>query len=257
MIQYNGENRNVVVNTLAKVILVASGKGGAGKSTVSALLGEALAFSGHPTVIFELDSGLRSLDVALSTTENVVFDMGDAQRGSSLYEIAVPCPFCKNLYLVSASAAFCEIKSEVLSRLIAEADEKFEFVIMDCPAGLGNTLAAAAEKSDTALIVATPDPSSIRAAGAASDFIRQKSNAELRLIIERCPQKAKKLEPIESLDEIIDGASARLIGILWDDPLTRKAIDSGTALPYGSPNKKMIGDIAERLLGKRILLDFK
>ena len=62
---------------MAKIILVASGKGGVGKSTVSALLGEAFAFGKSPVLLVELDSGLRSLDVALGVSEQVVFDMGD------------------------------------------------------------------------------------------------------------------------------------------------------------------------------------
>ena len=68
---------------MAKIILVASGKGGVGKSTVSALLGEAFAFKKSPVLLLELDSGLRSLDVALGVSEHVLFDMGDIIRGSS------------------------------------------------------------------------------------------------------------------------------------------------------------------------------
>ena len=67
---------------MAKIILVASGKGGVGKSTVSALLGEAFAFGKSPVLLLELDSGLRSLDVALGVSEHIVFDMGDIIRGS-------------------------------------------------------------------------------------------------------------------------------------------------------------------------------
>ena len=77
---------------MAKVILVASGKGGVGKSTVSALLGEALAQAGHATLLAELDSGLRSLDVALGVTESVLFDMGDVARGGAPADSVMPCP---------------------------------------------------------------------------------------------------------------------------------------------------------------------
>ena len=90
---------------MAKIILVASGKGGAGKSTVSALLGEAFAFKKSPVLLVELDSGLRSLDVALGVTENIVFDMGDIIRGScEIKDAVINCPFCPNLSLISAAA---------------------------------------------------------------------------------------------------------------------------------------------------------
>ena len=99
---------------MAKVILIASGKGGVGKSTVSALLGEALAFAGHPTLLAELDSGLRSLDVALGVTAGVLFDMGDVARGCAPADAVMQCPFCEKLSLICASASNAAVDEKTI-----------------------------------------------------------------------------------------------------------------------------------------------
>lgn len=243
---------------MAEIILVASGKGGAGKSTVSALLGEALAFSGKRVLLLELDSGLRSLDVALGVTKNLVFDLGDIVRGSAnIPDAAMPCPFCKNLSVICAAAGPARITEEILRSVCGAVSADFDCVILDCPAGIGEGFAAAAAVAGLALVVATPDPSSIRAAGAAARALREKAVPKSRLVIERCPKRAKKLAPIKDLDEIIDGAELQLIGVIWEDPETRRAMDSGAPLTPDSPNYKAFRNLGRRVFGERVPLGFK
>lgn len=235
-----------------------SAKGGAGKSTVSALLGEALAFLGRRVLLLELDSGLRSLDVALGITKDLVFDLGDVARGSgSIGDAAMPCPFCKNLSVICAAAAPGPIGEGTLRGVCGAVSADFDFVILDCPAGLGESFSAAAAVSDLGLVVATPDPSSVRAAGAAARALSEKRVGESRLVIERCPRRAKKLAPFKNLDEIIDGAELRLIGVIWEDPLTRRAMDEGVPLPPESPNHRAFTDLGRRITGERVPLGFK
>lgn len=242
---------------MAKVILVASGKGGVGKSTVSALLGEALAAAGHPTLLAELDSGLRSLDVALGVSESVLFDMGDIARGADPANAVMSCPFCKNLAVICAAAAPAAIGEETISSVTEALDGDYEFILLDCPAGLGETLSAAAKCAGGAIVVTTPDPAAVRAAANTGSFLEKEGLRARRLLIERCPLHPKKLLPFQNLDEVINGAEMRLLGVVWEDSATRAAVDSGTALSEGSPNKKMFCDIAERLLGKRVPIGFK
>lgn len=243
---------------MSGIILVASGKGGAGKSTVSALLGEAFASKKHPSLIIELDSGLRSLDVALGVTESIVFDLGDIIRNScNIRDAVVPCPFCEGLSLIAAAAKPAAVDSEVIRKIADELSGDFEYIILDCPAGIGSTLESAAKYADLGLVVATPDPSSIRGARAAGAVLASCGVPKRRLVIERCPQKAKNLAPIKHLDEIIDGAELQLIGVIWEDPATRSAMDSGKALPFESPNYNTFRSLSERICGKNIPLGFK
>ncbi len=243
---------------LARTVLVASGKGGVGKSSVCALLGQALAAKGRKTLIIELDSGLRSLDVALGVPDSIVFDLGDIVRGScNIRDAVTPCPFCEGLFLITAAAKPDAVSAETALRIAEEMKDDVEFIILDCPAGIGEGLRNAAKAADYGLVVATPDPSSVRGARNAGALLKEMGVKNRRLIIERTPQKAKKLSPIKNLDEIIDQSELQLIGVIWEDPAVRSAIDSGTPLPFESPNYQTFRNIAERLCGKNIPLGFK
>lgn len=243
---------------LAKVVLVASGKGGVGKTSVCAFLGQALAAKNRRALLVELDSGLRALDVALGVTENLVFDLGDVMRGSCATREAVClCPFQKNLAVICAAARPAAVPATAISQLAAELSEDYDFILLDCPAGIGYELAYAAVASDAALVVATPEPASVRGARAAADAIKNLGLADPRLVIERCPKKPRQLDPLRDLDQVIDGAGTRLLGVIWEDPKTRAAFASGMPLPEESPNKKAFSDLARRLCGERVPLNFK
>lgn len=243
---------------MAKIILVASGKGGAGKSTVSALLGEALAFSESKVLLLELDSGLRSLDVALGVTENILFDMGDIIRGScDIQDAVVKSPFCPKLSLIAAAAKSVAVTENTIRQILSELDKQYDFIILDCPAGIGGELENAAKCSDLALVVATPDPSSVRGARTTGALISDFSIKEKRLVIERCPRKAKELSPFKNLDEMIDGSELQLIAVIWEDPAIRVSMDSGKPLDRSDINFETFRDLSERVRGKYIPLGFK
>lgn len=243
---------------MAKIILVASGKGGVGKSTVSAFLGEAFAYLKSRTLIIELDSGLRSLDVALGVSDKILFDMGDIIRGSSdIKNATVECPFCPNLSLIPAAAKPVLITDEAIKNITDKIGLFYDFIILDCPAGIGPELENAAKCADLGLVVATPDPSSIKGARAAGALLASSGLKNRRLVIERCPVKAKKLAPVRNLDEIIDGTELQLISVIWEDPATRISMDSGEPLDDTQPNFECFRNLAERICGKNIPLGFK
>lgn len=243
---------------MAVTILVASGKGGVGKSTVSALLGEALAYTKSRVLIIELDSGLRSLDVALGVSEHILFDMGDIIRGScNIKDAILDCPFCGGLSLVAAAAKPILVDEKTIRKIMAECGNLYDYIILDCPAGIGGELSEAARCADIGLVVTTPDPSAIRGARATGAVLASCGVKERRLVIERCPRKAKNLYPVKNLDEIIDGAELRLISVIWEDPDTRNSVDSGEPLDDTGLNYENFRALAERIRGKYIPLGFK
>ena len=241
---------------MAKTILVTSGKGGTGKSTTSAFLGQALASRGKNVLLVELDGGLRSLDVALGVAKNVVLDFGDVARGTPLMDAVMPCSFCPGLYVLCASGSVLPVLTETLVKIMTEAQGRFDYILWDCPAGIGDTLRASAKISSLALVIATPDSSSVRAAQSAGRILLSEGVKARRLVIERCPDQPKKLRPIRDLDEIIDQTEIQLLGVIWEDPATRIAFNTGAPLPESSPNRKTFADLASRVLGERVPLGF-
>lgn len=242
---------------MARVILVASGKGGVGKSTVTAFVAQALAAHGKRVLVAELDAGFRCLDVALGLGESVVMDLGDVLRGNaSVREAAKQCPFSPNLQVICSPVSY--EKGDLLSigNLMEDADD-YDFILMDCPAGIGRAMKAASKIATEALVIATPDPSSVRAAKVTGQNLRDLGVENRRLVIERCPVRPKLLSPFKNLDEIIDQSSLQLIGIVWEDAETRLAIDSGRPLSKNNPNRVMFDDIAARIGGCRVDLGVK
>ena len=243
---------------MAKTILVASGKGGVGKSTVSVFLSEAFAKSNSSVLVLELDCGLRNLDVSFGVTKDILFDLGDIVRGSCDIKDAVyTSKFFPQLSFIPAALKPTEVTADDIKKIISKIGDDFEYIVIDCPAGLGEAFESAAPNADMALVVATPDPSSIRGARTTGAALLNLGTKNRRLVIERCPQKAKDLSPINDLDEIIDGTELQLIGVIWEDPDVRIAMDSGTPLDVDSTNYKTFRDLAERIRGNNIPLGFK
>lgn len=242
---------------MARVILVASGKGGVGKSTVTAFVAQSLAAHGKRVLVAELDAGFRCLDVAFGLGESVVMDFGDVLRGNaSAKDAARQCPFAPNVSVICSPVSY--EKGELLSvGNLLENEDDYDFILLDCPAGIGRALKAAAKIATEALVVATPDPSSVRAAKVTGQSLRDLGIENRRLVIERCPVRPKLLSPYHNLDEIIDQSSLQLIGIVWEDGETRLAIDSGRPLSKKCPNKVMFDDIAARIGGVRVDLGVK
>ena len=102
--------------------------------------------------------------IASEVTESVLFDMGDVARGGAPADSVMPCPFCGGLDVICAAAAPVAVGKAEISYMIKELGGKYEFILLDCPAGLGETLSAAAKCADAALLVTTPAPAAVRAA---------------------------------------------------------------------------------------------
>lgn len=243
---------------MSEILLVASGKGGVGKTTITALLCEALAGIGKKVLSVELDSGLRTLDEVFGVGKDVLFDLGDALEGRcSIEEATYSCPFCKGLSLIPASSKRAIFSADCFEKLLLSQRDKYDYIFLDSPAGIGEELLLGAKVATRALIVAIPDPVSIKAAMKASYEVENAGITNQRLIINRIPEKPKKMEPIKSLDEVIDGTALQLIGALWDDSETKLAVMKGQRLSPASKNSEIFKNIARRIMGERISLAIK
>ncbi len=174
---------------MSEVWLIASGKGGVGKSTTAAALGMALARGGRTVCVVDADIGLRDQDAILGVENAVVYDLIDvARKGCALEQALVALPGEPRLQLLAASqfARARDLNAKAFGKIIDRLREKFAFTLIDCPAGiergLRNLLTCGA---DGAILVTTPDAVCLRDAERTSQLLREKGMPEVRLLVNR------------------------------------------------------------------------
>lgn len=239
---------------MAKKIVVASGKGGVGKSSVSAGLSCALQRAGHNVLVVDCDIGLRSLDIMLGASENMLFNWGDVITGRCPADRALT-PTAYGPMLLCAPKDFeHEYTAEAMQKLAAEYEERFDYMIFDSPAGVGMGFKLSAAAADTAIIVATPDEVCVRNGAIAADNLANLGIEQSRLIINRFDVKATVKRKLLNIDDVIDSTRLRLLGIVEQDSAVSFNLSRGKPLPERSKAAKAFARIADRLDGKRIPL---
>lgn len=232
-------------------MVIASGKGGVGKSTTAAALGRAFAVKGQKVLLVDCDAGLSSLDVMLGLAKNKVFSWYDAYNGVCAPDEAL-IKANENLFLLSAPAQpVFEEAADAVKKVTEELHEDFDLIIRDAPAGLGNGLKRAANGAEFAVVTATADSISVKDAAAVAEVIRRMGTETVRLVINRYDVKAAQKGKLLTIDELIDKSSVRLIGIVPED----KNIMYSTVTNVRNPKSKSsraFGRIAERIDGKNI-----
>ncbi len=241
------------------ITMVTAGKGGVGKSTCTAILGNCLASLGKKVLLIELDMGLRSLDIMLGAENKAVYDLSDIVKGRcSAKEALIQCDFCENLsLLVASSDSDFNVDITDFALVLKSVYDEFEFILIDTPAGLGSLVKLAAQVCDNALIVATPDPVCVRDGGKCVDTLKKWGVDNMRLIINRASEKLDRKSPIKDYDDIIDTVGARLIGVVPEDKSIARNLFKG--MPTGGDNlsSEAFKNIAKRFLGNDISLLIK
>ena len=149
---------------MGQVIAVTSGKGGVGKSSFCVCTAYALAARGNSVLVVELDSGLRSLDIMMGLTAKTVYDVGDVVMcRCEPARAVVQSDMVPNVCLLPASARpDITVYAHTLARLLGRLDGTFDVVLVDTPAGLGESFKAAVSVCDLTVVIATPDAVSVR-----------------------------------------------------------------------------------------------
>lgn len=239
------------------VTVITSGKGGVGKSTVAVAVGAALAARGKRVLLIDCDAGLGSLDHMLGVLDHRVFDIADVVSGAVEPGQAVyPCAFEENLFLLSAPGTEEDVVSpEVMRQLITVLSRYYDHVLIDSPAGIGQGFLSAAAAAQRALVVATPDPVSIRAAARARQSLEEAGVRQQRLVVNRFSgARFRTQKCYRDLDSVIDAAGIRLIAVVPEDPLLAAATLRAQAVPQTSPGALAAGRLAARLEGEQVPL---
>lgn len=240
---------------MGKITVVTSGKGGAGKSTISAGLGCALASLGKKVLLVDGDTGLRSLDLILGIGDRAVYDLSDVFAGRCEPIRAIyPSPLCERVSVIPAPVSLEQLCSPTdLRRLCRGFIQHYDEVILDCPAGIGAGFETAAYAADRALVVTTPDLVCARDAGIVADLLlRQQIPA--RLIINRLRVTPILRGKTPDVDDVMDMAGLQLIGILPEDEKVATASANGRPLPSGCDAAEALQNIARRLCGEDVPL---
>ena len=240
---------------MAKKIVIASGKGGVGKSSVTAGLCYALSDMGYNVLAVDADIGLRSLDIIFKTGNRSVFDWGDVVRGNCLPEQATS-KATGNISVLAAPMRFTpDYTVESVREMIERYDKNFDYIFIDAPAGLSEGFRLACAMADEGLIISTPDEVCVRGAEAAGEAAEDEGVRNLRMIINRFNRKGIEHKYLLNIDDTIDSAGVRLIGVVPENIQVLFCFTGGRPLPKRNEARKAFTRIAKRLTGDKVPLD--
>jgi len=241
--------------TGSRAIVVTSGKGGVGKTTVTANLGAALADAGKRVAVVDADVGLRNLDVVMGLENRVRLHSLDViEERCTLDEALVRDRVRRSLMLLPAAQNRDkdEIDPEDMLDLVDELQEKFDIVLIDCPAGIEQGFRNAVGGAQEAILVTTPEVSAVRDADRVAGLLP--GDMPARLIINRVRPRLVRKGTMMSVDDVLDILRLDLLGVVPDDREVIVATNRGNPVIdiSGSPTGTAIRRIASRLLGEDV-----
>ena len=247
--------------TLARIITIASGKGGTGKTTTAAALASSIAALGYKTLCIDFDVGLGNLDMILGMSDYAIVDFSDVIRGrQKLMHACRECPRIKNLFFLAAPVNLSESEPDKIAvlRMFREISDEFDYCIIDSPAGIGQGFRLAHICSEMSIIVTFAELPALKNAGRAVDVARTMNINEIRLLINRADKK-KYIRMQTNIDDAIDTVGARLIGIIREDPSVSYAVHEATPLILYKKRQSVYDylDTARRILGEDLPLKLR
>ncbi|MGE5405559.1 MAG: septum site-determining protein MinD [Candidatus Saccharibacteria bacterium] len=242
-----------------KVIVITSGKGGVGKTTTTANLGTALTMLGQKVVMVDTDIGLRNLDVVMGLENRIVFDVVDVVNGScKMKQALIKDKRFEGLCLLPAAQTKekTAVSPHQMKNLCGELKKEFDLVLVDCPAGIEQGFKNAIAGADTAIVVATPEVSSVRDADRIVGLLEASGLKDNQLIINRIRPRMVKKGDMMDVEDMIDILSIELLGIVPEDEIIIVSTNRGEPAVM-DPNSKA-GEayrrIARRINGEDIPL---
>ncbi|MET3196272.1 septum site-determining protein MinD [Bacillus sp. OAE603] len=244
---------------MGEAIVITSGKGGVGKTTTSANLGTALAMFGKKVCLIDTDIGLRNLDVVMGLENRIVYDLVDVVEGRcKTHQALIKDKRFECLYLLPAAQTSDKtaVTPEQMKVLVDELKKDYDYILIDCPAGIEQGYKNAVAGADKAIVVTTPEISSVRDADRIIGLLEQEDIEPPKLVINRI--RSHMMENGDSLDvdDITSTLAIDLIGIVQDDENVIKATNSGEPVAMNPNSKASIAyrNIARRVLGESVPL---
>lgn len=205
---------------MGEVVVVTSGKGGVGKTTATANIGTALAALGKKVALVDTDIGLRKLDLVLGLENRIVFNLIDVTSGNCrLKQALIRDKRLDGLYFLPAAQTRDKtaVTPEQMRSLCEELKKEFDYVLVDCPAGIEQGFKNAVAGADRALVVTNPEISSVRDADRIIGLLEASEIRDTRLIVNRIRPVMVKQGNMLDVEDILDNLRIDLIGIVPED----------------------------------------
>ncbi|MEK5207699.1 MAG: septum site-determining protein MinD [Psychrobacillus psychrotolerans] len=246
---------------MGEAIVITSGKGGVGKTTTTANLGTALALQGKKVCLMDTDIGLRNLDVVLGLENRIIYDLVDVIEGRcKIHQALVKDKrFEDRLYLLPAAQTVDKnaVNPEQMKELVLELKREYDYVLIDCPAGIEQGYKNAIAGADKAIVVTTPEISAVRDADRIIGLLEQEGTIDPpKLIINRIRQHLMNQGDALDINEITTHLSIDLLGIIADDESVITSSNKGEPVVMNPSNRAALGyrNIARRILGESVPL---
>jgi len=241
---------------MGEVIVVTSGKGGVGKTTTTANVGTGLAMLDKKVVLIDTDIGLRNLDVVMGLENRIVYNLVDVIEGNCRIRNAlIKDKRYPNLYLLPSAQTRDKnaVTPEQMKKLADELRDEFDYILMDCPAGIEQGFRNAIAGADRALVVTTPEVSAVRDADRIIGLLEANEMRDIRLIVNRLRMDMVKRGDMMSSDDVTEILAIDLIGIVPDDENIVISTNQGEPL-VGSDSLagRAFMNIARRITGEDV-----
>jgi septum site-determining protein MinD len=239
---------------MSQVIVITSGKGGVGKTTTTANIGTALSLQNKKVVLLDADIGLRNLDVVMGLENRIVYDLVDVVEGRCrLKQALIKDKRFEGLFLLPAAQTRDKdaVTPEQMKKLCDQLREDFDYVIVDCPAGIEQGFKNAIAGADRALVVTTPEVSAVRDADRIIGLLEAGGISHISLVINRVRMNMVKRGDMMAMEDVVEILAIDLIGVVPDDESI--VITTNRGEPASSDQNSLAGkafrNIASRLQG--------
>lgn len=236
---------------MCEIIVITSGKGGVGKTTTTANIGVGLAIRGNRVALIDTDTGLRNLDLLLGLENRIMYDLVDVTSGRVPYKKAlVRHKKYETLYLLPTSQIRdkSSVNPEQLISLCEEMKKEFEYIIIDCPAGIEQGFKTAIAAADQAIVVTMPEISAVRDADKIIGELGRADKQNIKLIVNRMRYQMSEKGDMLGIEDINEILSIECIGIVPDDEAVITSTNKGD--PAINMEKSIAGQAYRNIVGR-------
>ena len=245
---------------MGEIIVVTSGKGGVGKTTTTANIGAGLSRLGKKVLVIDTDLGLRNLDVVMGLENRIVYNLVDViEGGCRLKQALIKDKRYPTLYLLPSAQTRDKtaVSPEQMSKLTDQLKDEFDYILLDCPAGIEQGFMNAIAGASRAIVVTTPEVSAVRDADRIIGLLNANEIKKTELVVNRLRYDMVKRGDMMSSDDVVEILAVDLLGVVPDDENIVVSTNQGEPL-VGS--KSLAGqayeNICKRIMGEEVpLLD--